>query len=142
MDQQQTEERDATWELVGCRVMRAAGRADDIDGVGAGLRRILGEKLPGSLEIVVGNLDAHAADGIRIQPIHLDEMLILDIRRDACGLHSGAEQVRLLGFAECGDRFQTSDGKCQIRLNPDCWRCPTYLGAPQMPAPLSESMYL
>ena len=104
-DDKQTEESDATRQLVRSSVVRTARRANDIVCVGAWLRRICCQKLSRGINIVVGNLDAHAADGIGVKPVHLDEMLVLNKRRNTSGLQPSAEQVCLLGLAKCGYRF-------------------------------------
>ncbi len=66
--------------------MRAAFGTDNIYGVRRRLRRIVREKLPGSVNILVGNLDAHTANRVRVEPVHLDEVLILNVCRNTRGL--------------------------------------------------------
>jgi len=56
-------------------------------------------------EIFICNLEPDAADSVRIEPINLDKVLILDVCRNACCLQPSAKEVRLFGLAERGDCF-------------------------------------
>lgn len=85
--------------------MRATLGADDIYCVGRRLRRIGGEELSDCIEIVVSNLDAHATDGVGVKPVHLDEVLVLDVCVNTGCLQPSAEEMCFFGFAKCGDRF-------------------------------------
>ena len=86
--------------------MRAAFGADDVYGVSGRLRRIVREKLPGGVEILIGNLNPHTSNGVRVEPVHLNEMFILNVCRNTRRLQASAKKMRLFRFAECGDRFQ------------------------------------
>jgi len=103
--QEQAKKRNAPRQLVGCCVVRTAIRADYIHCVGSSLRRIVGEKLSSGLDILVCNLDAHSTNGVGVEPVHLDEMLILHVCRNTCRLQPSTEEVCLFGFAKRGDRL-------------------------------------
>jgi hypothetical protein len=105
VNDEQTDERDATGHFVRSRVVRTARRANDIVCVRAWLGRICSQKLSRRSEIVIGNLDAHATDGVGIEPVHLHDMLVQDKCRNASRFQAGAEQVCFLGLAKGSDRF-------------------------------------
>src|SRR5438445_3871522 len=69
------------------------------------LRRVRGKELSGCVKILVRNLDAYATNRIGIEPVHLDEMLVLNVCGNACCLQPGAKEVRFLRLTECGDCF-------------------------------------
>lgn len=103
--QKQAKKRNTPRQLVGCCVVRTAIRADYIHSVGRSLRSIVREKLSSGLDILVCNLDAHSTNRVGVEPVHLDEMLILHVCRNTCRLQPSTEEVGLFRFAKCGDRL-------------------------------------
>ncbi len=82
-----------------------------------GERRFL-QNLPGLVEVFFIDLDTDSADGIRIKPIQLHHILILDISRHAACLQSQSQQMRLFRFADMGNRGQ-GHGQIYNRNRPD-----------------------
>ena len=101
--EKQAEERDATRQFVGSGIVRTAERTHNIDCFWTRLWSVGCKEVSRGLNIFIGNLDAHAANGVGVEPVHLNEMFILNERRNAHRFQARAEQMRLFRFAECRD---------------------------------------
>jgi hypothetical protein len=117
INQEQAKKRNAPGQLVGCSVVRTAIRAEYIHSVGSWLRRIVREKLSSGLDILICNLDAHSTNGVGVEPVHLDEMLILHVCRNTCRPQPSPEEVGLFGFAKCGDRLHAQPPLTRVSMD-------------------------
>ena len=71
--------------------------------------------LPCSVNVVLCNLNANSSNRIRIQPVCLHHILVLDVCWDSTSFESEAEHVRFFGLAECGDgEHLKGDGGSEI----------------------------
>ena len=104
-EQEQVEKRNPTRQFVRPRLMRTTLRTNDFDRFRHRLRRIVGEEFPRRIDIVIGNLDPHTADGIGIKPVHLHDMFVLDIGRNTRCFEPRPKEMRFFRLAECRDRF-------------------------------------
>ena len=101
--EKQAKERDATRQFVGSGMVRTAERTHNIDCFWTWLWSVGCKEVSRGLNIFIANLDAHAANGVGVEPVHLNEMFILNERRNAHRFQARAEQMRLFRFAECRD---------------------------------------
>ena len=57
--------------------------------------------------IFLSDLNTHAANGIGIHPVHLDQVFVLDVSGNPTGFEPQFEQVGLFRFAETGNRYHS-----------------------------------
>ncbi len=77
-------------------------------------RRLI--NFPRPFEIALIDLHPHPANGVRVEPIHLHGMLILNESLHPASLQPGSQQMRLLGLTHSGngDHYNSSQDRLHM----------------------------